>query len=148
MPSDIELESDLNDLIEKYFLLTTKELTGSDVQKEEDETGYEENLQLLREHKSYDRNRKLAVKVKETQGYICKCCGFNFEEYFGELGTGYIEAHHLTPLSELRGKKVTFNPSKDFSVLCANCHRMIHKSEYVGDVRSFKERHLKKSVGN
>ena len=43
-------------------------------------------------------------------------------------GEAYIEAHHLTPLSNLpEGKALKFNPKEDFRVLCANCHRMVHR---------------------
>ena len=43
-------------------------------------------------------------------------------------GQTYIEAHHLTPLSNLpEGKALKFNAKEDFRVLCANCHRMVHR---------------------
>ena len=46
---------------------------------------------------------------------------------YGEMGAGYIEAHHLAPLHLLSGDgPVLINPKEDFAVLCANCHRMIH----------------------
>ena len=42
-----------------------------------------------------------------------------------------IEAHHLEPKSEILkklelGEELSRN-EKDFAILCANCHRMIHK---------------------
>tara|TARA_B100002003_G_scaffold130454_1_gene120635 strand:+ start:236 stop:475 length:240 start_codon:yes stop_codon:yes gene_type:complete len=43
-------------------------------------------------------------------------------------GFPYIEAHHIVPLSNLKlGEKRKWDPKNDFKVLCANCHRMIHK---------------------
>ena len=45
---------------------------------------------------------------------------------YGQIGVDFIEAHHLTPLSELSGDAVHLDPRRDFSVLCSNCHRMIH----------------------
>jgi 5-methylcytosine-specific restriction protein A len=54
-------------------------------------------------------------------------CGFNFEDRYGELGAGYIEAHHLTPFSELHGQPKKLNPSTDFIVVRPNCHRMLHR---------------------
>ena len=43
----------------------------------------------------------------------------------------YVEAHHIVPKSEIL-KKIDLNEElgrdeKDFAILCANCHRMIHK---------------------
>jgi 5-methylcytosine-specific restriction enzyme A len=46
---------------------------------------------------------------------------------YGEIGAGYIEAHHLTPFSELKGRPTQLDPKTDFAVLCPNCHRMLHK---------------------
>ena len=53
-------------------------------------------------------------------------CGFNFKDFYGERGSDYIEVHHILPLSQ-RNEEVTIDPSTDLVVLCANCHRMIHR---------------------
>jgi putative restriction endonuclease len=55
-------------------------------------------------------------------------CNFNFSKVYGELGEGYINVHHLRPVSEL-GEEVQIDPQKDLIVLCANCHAMIHKDK-------------------
>jgi 5-methylcytosine-specific restriction protein A len=34
------------------------------------------------------------------------------------------------------------DPLKDFTVLCSNCHRMIHKTEFVDRVEEFKAKYL------
>jgi HNH endonuclease len=54
-----------------------------------------------------------------------------------------IEAHHLIPLSQLKGKRVALDPKNDVAVLCANCHRMVHRSGYVSDVDLFRQQILK-----
>ena len=46
---------------------------------------------------------------------------------YGELGEGYIEAHHLTPFAGLDGRPTRLDPRRDFAVVCASCHRMIHR---------------------
>jgi 5-methylcytosine-specific restriction protein A len=53
-------------------------------------------------------------------------CGFNFEATYGEIGADFIEAHHLTPFSELQGRPTRLDPRADFAVVCPNCHRMLH----------------------
>lgn len=73
----------------------------------------------------YERDREVRERVLVSQGFTCKVCGFNFEKYYGEIGRGYIEVHHLLPLAEA-GKRAT-NPESDLAVLCANCHRMVHR---------------------
>jgi hypothetical protein len=58
---------------------------------------------------------------------------FDYEEYVEEhylhLGEGYIEIHHLNPLSEQNEASGNKKLSKlsEVTVLCANCHRMIHR---------------------
>ena len=37
-------------------------------------------------------------------GYGCMVCDFNFLEAYGDAGEGYIELHHLKPISKRKGK--------------------------------------------
>lgn len=144
IPNDEILKKDLLKILDIYFVLTSKEnqLFNSN-ELEDDEVGLEyENLKKVRTHKRIERNKKLAKKVKKLKGCACEACGFNFEKEYGELGKGFIEAHHLTPIHKLQGKKVALDPIKDFSVLCANCHRMIHKSEFVSEVNEFRAKYI------
>lgn len=143
IPSDEELNNDLKLFITLYHLLASKELTTTKTTEEDDETGLaDEDLAKLREHKRIERNRKLADQAKKIHGYACQACGFDYSLKYGEIGYRYIEAHHLTPLHELKGEKVTLNPKTDFSVLCSNCHRMIHRSEFVGQVKDFSQKYI------
>jgi 5-methylcytosine-specific restriction protein A len=146
LPTDEILSQHLNKLLDLYLLLSSTESRFyGQVDAEEDEVDLmEENLIVLREHKRIERNKKLALKAKAIHGYKCKACGFDFERNYGVIGRGFIEAHHLTPLSMLKGQKVKLNPSTDFTVLCANCHRMIHKSEFVNKVEQFRAKYVVK----
>ena len=52
----------------------------------------------------------------------CQACHDNFADKYG---IDYLEAHHKTPLSKAKGPiKTTVD---DFDLLCANCHRAIHR---------------------
>lgn len=53
----------------------------------------------------------------------CEVCGFDFEAVYGELGRGFIECHHVVPLSE--GQRKT--SLRDLALVCSNCHRMAHR---------------------
>lgn len=143
IPSDEVLEADLKYFVDLYFNLAAKNLLSNAETTEEDEEGVtQEDLQTFREHKRIERNRKLAEKAKKIHGYTCQTCEFNFEARYGEIGREFIEAHHLTPLHELKGQKVTLNPKNDFAVLCSNCHRMIHKSEFVSQIAEFRAKYV------
>lgn len=91
---------------------------------EGDEGGVATRVHLVRE-----RDRKLVAAkkrdvLKRLGRLSCECCDFDFEEHYGERGRGFVECHHNRPLSSLSGS--TKMRISDLSVLCANCHRMIH----------------------
>lgn len=81
-------------------------------------------------HKRRERNRAL-VEAKVSQemaahGQLrCESCGLDFERVYGDLGRGYIECHHRTPLSQSGERESRVD---DLALLCANCHRIIHRS--------------------
>ena len=80
-------------------------------------------------HMRYERNSNLIKKIKEkalksNPMLNCQICEFSFYEKYGELGKGFIEAHHLNPMHETKERKTT---AKDIALLCSNCHKMIHR---------------------
>jgi 5-methylcytosine-specific restriction protein A len=96
---------------------------------------------LSRIHRTRERNRKAVAKKKrhilETTGKLaCEVCGFDFHSSYGELGKGFAECHHNVPLAELPERKSS--RLQDLSILCANCHRMIHKTRPVLGLADFR----------
>lgn len=80
----------------------------------------------------HERNpalRKACIEYfrsKEGGRVVCSACGLVFGEMYGEIGDGYIEVHHLSPISQIEGVH-TVDPKVDLVPLCANCHAMIHR---------------------
>ncbi|MFC4891997.1 MrcB family domain-containing protein [Pseudofrancisella aestuarii] len=144
LPDDRQLKNDLVGMLHLYFSLFFKESSlFNEAEREDDEADLEfENLQKIRIHKRIERNKKLSGKVKKLKGYTCEACGFNFEKCYGDIGKGFIEAHHLTPLSSLKGERVALDPVNDFAVLCSNCHKMIHRSEFVSEIQEFRANYV------
>lgn len=100
-----------------------------------------ENLKF-RMHISRERNAKISNWIKQQRGYICEVCGIKLEEYYGNIGKDYIEAHHLKPVAERKNSSVEVT-KEDFVVLCPNCHRMIHKSpEFIYNFEKFKKNYI------
>ncbi len=90
---------------------------------------YAEVLKNSREKYFFCRNKKLVEDAKKYYGYTCCICKFNFEERYGDIGKGYIECHHINPLSERPESEWTteiITTIEDVRVVCANCHRIIH----------------------
>jgi 5-methylcytosine-specific restriction protein A len=81
-------------------------------------------------HRSRERNatlskRKRAAVLASTGKLECEVCAFDFESFYGKLGLEFCEVHHTMPLSKLTGQTKT--QLKDLSVVCSNCHRMLHR---------------------
>ena len=101
---------------------------------EEDELTYADSVMegqvLYKLHKVRERNREIVASKKDqalsSNGQLaCEACVFVFEEYYGEIGKGFIECHHLIPLSKFKvSTKITLD---SLSLVCSNCHRMIHQ---------------------
>lgn len=90
-----------------------------------------ENRQVVRKHLYRERRSALADACKRRDKYRCRVCGIKFEEAYGSLGYLFAEAHHLVPLSKLKGQ-VERTPD-DLVTVCANCHRMLHKMDGTED---------------
>lgn len=76
-----------------------------------------------------ERDSRIREEAINIHGLKCKGCGFDFEEKYGVWGKNYIEVHHVIPLGN--GKKRLTNPRTDLTVVCSNCHRMIHRNKKV-----------------
>jgi len=50
---------------------------------------------------AYERNPIARKECLINYGFKCSVCGFDFEEFYGEIGTEYIHVHHLKPLNEI-----------------------------------------------
>uniref|UniRef100_UPI0040479F78 HNH endonuclease n=1 Tax=Algoriphagus sp. TaxID=1872435 RepID=UPI0040479F78 len=78
-----------------------------------------------------ERNPKLRDDALKIHGYDCAVCKFNFEKTYGTWGKNWAEVHHLKPVSENKDTKRITDPRQDLIVLCANCHRMIHRKKGI-----------------
>lgn len=100
------------------------------VADENDDSSFPEGKEKYVLHKVKERNRDLVKKAKEIQikkdpKLSCQICSFSFIENYGKVGVGFIEAHHVFPISEL--KEETNTKIEDLIFVCSNCHRMLHR---------------------
>jgi putative restriction endonuclease len=81
------------------------------------------------------RNKKLVSDAKrlfkDTHGgkLTCEVCDMNFEMEYGRRGSEFIEAHHKARFKEVEGE--TSLGISDLAIVCANCHRMLHRDPWV-----------------
>jgi len=107
------------------------DISSADELDDDDDTEATEGRILTRIHQKRERSAKLIKKkkqqvLKQTGKLECEVCGFDYEKVYGKRGNGFAECHHTKPVSKLgEGEKTKLS---DLAVICANCHRMIHKS--------------------
>ena len=129
LPSNEELKIDVQKFLTYYNEML---LNNNQFDIRESHTVLEQKK--LRLHYRIERNTSISKKVKKIKGFTCEGCKFNFAKNYGELGKDYIEAHHLKPISTLELGKFTLDAKEDFVVLCANCHRMVHRLDDPSDI--------------
>jgi predicted HNH restriction endonuclease len=98
--------------------------------EEEDNLSFPEGKEIFILHKTKERNQtvvELAKKLalEKDKNLCCQACDFSFAKVYGEIGQGFIEAHHTKPLSELSSETET--KVQDLVLVCSNCHRMLHR---------------------
>ena len=125
---DSKRRTDMRSALRNYmrFVKDKTELNDSELLPEEfssrTEGGRKVYVSQRRERDTGLRNR--AITIHKTS---CQACGFNFGQKYGEWGEGFIEVHHLVPLGGKQAIERDTDPEKDLIVLCANCHRMVHR---------------------
>ena len=93
-----------------------------------------ENLYLRRQ-----RNRSLRDQCAKRDNFTCQVCGLNFMKVYGDRGSGFIEIHHLKPISSYESEHEI--KLDELIALCSNCHSMIHYGGELLDVEELKRRY-------
>ncbi len=78
-----------------------------------------------------ERDQSLRKAALRYHKYTCKVCEFNFFDKYGKWGENFIEVHHIRPLSSITSGQVLTNFKTDLTVVCSNCHKMIHKKKGI-----------------
>jgi hypothetical protein len=108
--------------------------------RELDERYAIEGARYFQTHLSRERSSYLAdIKRKEcrsTEGYLaCEACGLSSSNLPEGVADSAFEVHHRMPLAELETMSKT--RVADLSILCACCHRMIHRTTPFMSVELF-----------
>lgn len=93
--------------------------------------GAKEGKKILRVHLERERNSslsKLAKKlfIEEYGELFCELCKSVPGNFYKGLKSNIIHAHHIHPIGER--EQETFTSVKDFKMLCANCHTVVHQN--------------------
>ena len=136
----ISSERDLKIILQSYIDKTATKATvhvelepasPEEIQSEDDESAFAEGTAKYAIHRKLERdstlaNRAKANRLRKTGKLQCEVCDFDFSEVYGNLGAGFMEAHHTNPVSTLDGTSKTNIES--LAMVCSNCHRILHRS--------------------
>jgi len=122
-PSLVNLiATQIKERLQEVNALTTEEVADDDFE-------FSEGALLTRVHKLKERKpsvRRFLISNRQAKGGVqCDVCGFKGATKVPELLESQFEAHHIVPLA-FEGKRRT--KLSDMALLCANCHRLIHKA--------------------
>ena len=125
--------SDVVDFVGELFSLARSRAKADalDPDRPVPRNGFPEGKTKERIHLSRERNPELVRQAKlaalRRDGRLeCACCGFDFQTAYGDVGKGFIEAHHTKPISTLHEEGETVHV-EDLALVCSNCHRMLHR---------------------
>lgn len=123
--------SKYTDINFKINTVVFNDLISEDTASSDTNTTQTEGGIKVRISKTIERSAKLRQKALKIHGYFCQACGFDFEKHYGSWGKEYAEVHHIIPLAELEGRQTETIPETDLVILCANCHRMVHRKKGI-----------------
>lgn len=90
-------------------------------------------MHYIRERDPQVVKRKIDSVLKSGRELDCYCCGFNFGDFYGDIGDDIICVHHTKPISEYNHSgEITY--LDDLEIVCYNCHRIIHRKKDFMDV--------------
>ena len=115
-------------------ILPTEEASGS---VESEVIGYPEGALTTVQTNRYERDRRNRAAAIAIHGTACKGCGLEMGSRYGAIAAGFIQVHHVTPVSQL-GAGYVIDPVHDLVPLCPNCHAITHRRNpplTVGDIQ-------------
>ena len=127
----------------KFQVSDRRENRKIKIAAEDEESAYPEGRERYKKHRSLECDSRIVKskkikRLKKTGKLQCDVCSFDFKEMYGEIGEGFIEAHHSVPVAELGGKRKT--RESELALVCSNCHRMLHRGNTLLSIEELKSR--------
>jgi 5-methylcytosine-specific restriction enzyme A len=125
--------------------ISLTEILNNEIETTDPDLTVTEGKLRLITHYTRERDRNIIKEKKKYATSIgqlkCEICDFSFIDKFG---VEFIECHHKTPISQSGVTETTLN---DLALVCANCHRMLHR-QFGGQFLSMQELKLMRKSTN
>ena len=134
-------------LTDLFHLIEIRQIShdlDADISGKQNEA-FPEGRRVKKLHQSRERSSRVVREAKRLHAdkhdgsMPCEVCGFDFRNQYGPRGDSFIEAHHRVPLHKLAGNDQAQIQVEDLALVCANCHRMLHKQPWL-TVEELRER--------
>lgn len=89
------------------------------------------------------RNRAIIQIKKQGSDGKCELCKFDFSKYYKLTTKDCLEVHHINPVSENKGLRVT--KLSDLIIICPNCHSLIHSKKPPISYEEMKAKYINKT---
>ena len=104
----------------------------------------------LVQHLRQERSRALVDakrrSFRERHGDLrCEACGLSEANLPGDIGEGCFEVHHTVALASRQTPQLT--RIDDLTMVCANCHRMIHRASPMLTIEQLRARFAAQMTG-
>lgn len=100
----------------------------SEISPPDNQRGFPEGAKKTIVVNRYERDRRNRAAAIAIHGSRCLACGFDFGSRYGSIAAGFIEVHHVVPVSRMIEGYIV-NPQNDLIPLCSNCHSVVHKED-------------------
>jgi predicted HNH restriction endonuclease len=127
-----------DDLKKSFDIVFEDRVRSKNILIFDENTTINEGARKIITSKTYERSsqlRYIAIEHYTKNGRIkCEACCFDFEEFYGDFGKGFIEIHHQKPVfmfEEIELEQTIDRALNNVLPVCPNCHRMIHKKRDV-----------------
>jgi len=74
---------------------------GNEIPPADNQQGFPEGAVTSVTVNRYERDRRNRAAAIAIHGIHCKGCGMSFSERYGEIALGFIEVHHIVPVSKM-----------------------------------------------
>jgi 5-methylcytosine-specific restriction enzyme A len=116
-------------------------LKSAGIQHLDNDDGAEEGGILHALHRYAERDQSIIRQKKKdvfekNMALKCEVCEFDFAQIYGELGNQFAECHHIKPVAKMKSGERT--KQSDLSIVCANCHRMLHRGRDLLSIAALK----------
>lgn len=115
-----------NDVAQIAATILSELMLNPQIEEVPEDEQFVEGKLVTASHRRRDRRlRRKLLDKRDDENLRCEVCDFTPPPLPRDLRESFFEAHHVIPLSHTSGE--TSTRVRDMALLCAGCHRFVHR---------------------